>query len=194
MTAAGAAAPRPGELGRLRAVELDVRDDIRQGREPLARIMTAARALAAEEALVVRAPFEPRPLYAVLGRRGLTHWTECLAPDDWRVWFHRAAAPAAAAAGVSAATVTAAPAGPAASTAVTADAVATLDVRGLEPPLPMVRVLERLDTLAPGGSLTVLHERRPMFLYLQLDARGFHHETDEPAPGLVRIVIRREPG
>jgi hypothetical protein len=32
-----------------------------------------------------------------------------------------------------------------------------------------------------------------MFLYPQLDARGFLHETDEPEPGLVRIVIRRPP-
>jgi tRNA 2-thiouridine synthesizing protein A len=56
----------------------------------------------------------------------------------------------------------------------------------------MVRVLEHLDTLEPGASLTVLHERRPMFLYPQLDERGFQHETDEPEPGLVRIVLRKE--
>jgi uncharacterized protein (DUF2249 family) len=55
----------------------------------------------------------------------------------------------------------------------------------------MVRVLERLDTLRPGDTLTVLHERRPMFLYPQLDARGFRHETDETEAGVVRIVIRR---
>ena len=30
-----------------------------------------------------------------------------------------------------------------------------------------------------------------MFLYPQLDERGFVHETDEPEPGLVRIRIRR---
>jgi tRNA 2-thiouridine synthesizing protein A len=69
----------------------------------------------------------------------------------------------------------------------------SLDVRGLEPPLPMVRVLERLETLAPGGRLVVLHERRPMFLYPQLEARGFRHATDEPSPGVVRIVIERPP-
>jgi len=67
----------------------------------------------------------------------------------------------------------------------------TLDVRGLEPPLPMVRVLERVEALEPGGVLTVLHDRRPVFLYPQLDKRGARHETDEPQPGLVRIVIRK---
>lgn len=169
--------PRPVELDRLRVVEVDVRDDIRRGEEPFARIMAAVKAVGPAEALVIRAPFEPVPLYDVLGRRGLAYWTEQGAPDDWRVWFYRgASAPAAAAA----------PVAPAA----TGEA-ATLDVRGLEPPLPMVRVLERLDTLEPGGVLTVLHERRPLFLYPQLDERGFHHETDEPEPGLVRIVIRR---
>ena len=66
----------------------------------------------------------------------------------------------------------------------------TVDVRGLEPPLPMVRVLEALDRLPEGGELTVLHERRPLLLYPQLDDRGFVHETDEPAAGLVRIRIR----
>jgi hypothetical protein len=48
-----------------------------------------------------------------------------------------------------------------------------------------------LDTLGPGQTLEVLHDRRPVFLYPQLDDRGFLHQTDEPAAGLVRIVIRR---
>ena len=67
----------------------------------------------------------------------------------------------------------------------------TLDVRGLEPPQPMVAVLERLETLAPGETLTVIHDRRPIFLYPQLDERGFTHRTDEAEPGVIRIVIER---
>jgi hypothetical protein len=39
----------------------------------------------------------------------------------------------------------------------------------------------------------VRHDRRPIFLYPQLEERGFAHVTDEPEPGLVRIVIRRRP-
>lgn len=148
-------------------VQLDVRADIARGEEPFARIMAAVKALGPDDALVLRVPFEPVPLYDVLGRRGLTHRTERHAADDWSVWFWReegAAAPAGA---------------------------LTLDVRDLQPPQPMVLVLERLDTLQPGETLEVLHDRRPLFLYPQLDARGFVHETDEPAQGLVRIRIRR---
>jgi uncharacterized protein (DUF2249 family) len=58
----------------------------------------------------------------------------------------------------------------------------------------MVRVLAALETLGPGQTLEVLHERRPMFLYPQLDDRGFVHQTEELGPGLVRIVIRRGGG
>jgi tRNA 2-thiouridine synthesizing protein A len=60
-----------------------------------------------------------------------------------------------------------------------------LDVRGLEPPEPMVRILARLDTMAPEQTLEVVHDRHPIFLYPQLDARGFAYETDEEAPGRV---------
>ena len=164
-----AADTRPAVLDRRRAVEVDVRDDLCGGREPFGRIMAAVQELGPDEVLVVRAPFEPKPLYAVLGGRGFAHWTERLGADDWRVWFHRHDASAEA----------------------EPDAATTLDVRGLEAPLPMLRVLEQLDTLTPGATLTVLHDRRPLFLYPQLDERGFHHVTDEPGPGLVRIVISR---
>jgi uncharacterized protein (DUF2249 family) len=164
------------EVAEARRVHLDVREDIRQGREPIARIMAAVKALGGDQVLVLRAPFEPIPLYNALGKRGFAHWTERRAPDDWSVWFYRDAAPRAE---PTPAPATAAPRG------------AVLDVRGLEPPLPMVRVLEEIDRLGPGALLEVLHDRRPMFLYPQLDDRGFVHETDEPEPGLVRIRIRR---
>ena len=64
-----------------------------------------------------------------------------------------------------------------------------LDVRGLEPPQPMLRVLEEIERLDPGARLEVHHDRRPLLLYPRLDDRGFRHETDEPEPGLVRIQI-----
>jgi uncharacterized protein (DUF2249 family) len=161
-----------------RVVGLDVREDIARGVEPFARIMGAVKGLAADEVLVVRAPFEPIPLYDVLGRRGFAHWTERHAAADWSAWFYRA--PAVPDAGGDAA----------GGARPTSPATATLDVRGLEPPQPMVRVLDRVSALAPGEELIVLHDRRPLFLYPQLDERGFVHETEEPAPGLVRIRIR----
>ncbi len=157
-----AGALRPAALDGLpegQRVDLDVREDLRRGNEPFSRIMAAVAALVPGQVLVLRAPFEPAPLYRVLGQRGFAHWTESRAADDWSVWIYP-------------------------------DRVG-LDVRGLEPPAPLVRVLETLDRLAPGQRLEVRHDRRPVFLYSQLEERGFVHETDAPEPGLVRIVIRR---
>src|SRR6266545_6791547 len=113
----------PGDIP-VGEVHLDVREDIRRGHEPFARIMAAVKALAADAALVLRAPFEPIPLYDVLGKRGFAHRVERRAPDDWSVTFYRSAAPRPEPAPV--------PATPARRRTV-------LDVRGLEPPQPMVR-------------------------------------------------------
>jgi uncharacterized protein (DUF2249 family) len=167
--------PRPAALAEVspaQRVSLDVRPVIGRGEEPFATIMAAAADLGADQILVVRTPFEPIPLYRALGRRGFAHWTERHADDDWSVWFYRGDSKAA-------------------SVQHGAAAGDTLDVRGLEPPQPMVAVLERLETLAPGETLTVVHDRRPTFLYPQLDDRGFTHRTDEPSPGVVRIMIGR---
>jgi uncharacterized protein (DUF2249 family) len=174
---------RPPALAALapeRQVHVDVRDDIRRGEEPFTKIMAAVKGLGPDAALVLRVPFEPIPLYDVLGKRGFSHWTECRDPGDWSVWFYHLG------------DLAAPPAPPGTGHApVAAAGTITIDVRGLEPPRPMVRVLEALDTLAPGQRLEVIHDRRPLFLYPQLEAQGFAHETEEPAPGLVRILIRR---
>lgn len=176
-----AAAPRPAALAGLpasRRVDLDVREDIRRGQEPFARIMAAVKALAPGQALVLRAPFEPIPLYDVLGKRGFRHWTERHADADWSVWFYRDVAEAG-------------PARPASASAAAGPDVLLIDVRGLEPPQPMVRVLEGVERLGRGQRLQVLHDRRPLFLYPQLEAQGLAHETEEIEPGLVRITIVR---
>jgi uncharacterized protein (DUF2249 family) len=188
------AAPRPAALAALaeaQVVRLDVREDIRRGDEPFARIMAAVKGLAPGQALVVRAPFEPVPLYDVLGRRGLAHWTERHAADDWSVWFYRPDAAPNAPGRAEPAGSDAPPAAGAPPAAAAAPRTVRIDVRGLEPPMPMVLVLERLERLEADEQLEVIHERRPLFLYPLLVERGFAHATDEPGPGTVRILIRR---
>jgi uncharacterized protein (DUF2249 family) len=186
---------RPAALDRLPEsgrVYLDVREDIRGGREPFARIMQAVDGLGPDGVLVLEAPFEPVPLYRVLSRRGYEHFVEQRAVDDWTVWFYRDPAQPDAAAGPAPVTPPAATSAPPAGTPTPPAGPVRLDVRGLEPPLPLVRVLEAVEALAPGQRLEVLHDRRPLFLYPQLEARGLRHSTDEPEPGLVRIAISRE--
>ena len=68
---------------------LDVRPDLAAGREPFSRIMEAAHAIPPGGILVLLAPFEPEPLYSVLGRQGFSHQTDDLADEGFRITFHR---------------------------------------------------------------------------------------------------------
>ncbi len=163
-------------------VDCDVREDLLAGREPLARILGAAAHLGEGQLLKIRAIFEPAPLYTVLGKKGLAHFTERLADDDWVVWFFRDAEGAARAA-------TLAPAD--ADDADDADDdVVVIDVRGLEPPEPMVRTLEALEALPRGKTLVQLNVRVPQFLIPKLAERGFVYEVREQSKDLVRLFIR----
>ncbi|HET9947766.1 MAG TPA: DUF2249 domain-containing protein [Longimicrobiales bacterium] len=193
-----AEAPRtaPAELERIPGalrVEVDVREDLRSGREPFSRIMAARRQVPPGGALRVRAIFEPVPLYAVMEKQGFDHFTEQLGPEDWSVWFYPAdsngqrepsgarvsAEPAAAVAAEDAADDD------------SGEGVVVLDVRGLEPPEPMMRTLSALESLPPGGTLVQLNVRVPQFLLPQLEERGFVYEIREQRPDLVRVIIHR---
>jgi hypothetical protein len=68
---------------------LDVRPDLERGDEPFVRILQTAERLQPGEAFVLIAPFEPQPLYGVLGGRGFTYETERVADDEWIVRFTR---------------------------------------------------------------------------------------------------------
>ena len=157
----GAAADmRPPALDRLSEtarVYLDVREDLREGREPFARIMAAVDALRARRRAGLAAPFEPVPLYRVLAR-GLRPLDGIRrGPGLARVVLSRGrdGRPG------GGAPVPPTPVGAAGAAPPGADSIVRLDVRGLEPPLPMVRVLEAVEVLAPGQRLEVLRHRRP---------------------------------
>ena len=51
-----------------------------------------------------------------------------------------------------------------------------LDVRGLEPPEPMVAILRLIDGGEIENVLIVHLDREPVFLYPELDERGWAHE------------------
>ncbi len=58
-----------------------------------------------------------------------------------------------------------------------------LDVRGLEPPQPMVRILGLIDSGEAGDVLIVHLDREPIFLYPELDDRGWSYEIVAAACG-----------
>ena len=65
-----------------------------------------------------------------------------------------------------------------------------LDVRGLEPPEPFLRIMQAL-TSAPDRPLRVLIHREPLPLYDVLAEQGFDHRTRPLEDGGFEIVIER---
>ena len=70
--------------------DLDVRELVLRGQEPLPVILELADALEPGRVLHIRSPFQPTPLYGVLGSRGFDHKFARFADDDWSSWFWRA--------------------------------------------------------------------------------------------------------
>jgi uncharacterized protein (DUF2249 family) len=172
-------------------VELDVRDDLRAGREPFSRIMAAVSTLADDRVLHLRTTFEPVPLYAVLGKRGFHHEAMADAADDWSVWFWRPAGDGAPAATDGRRIADGGRSGRAVDgDTASAPNVVELDVRGLEPPEPLLRTLEALESLPKGVTLVQVNTRVPQVLLPILAERGFAYEIDEGRPDVVLVRIR----
>ena len=66
-----------------------------------------------------------------------------------------------------------------------------LDVRGLQAPEPLVRILEALDVLPAGSVLRVLHHREPFPLYVALQEEGYQYRTEFVAGDRIEIMIWR---
>lgn len=165
--------------------DLDVRPILRDGGEPFGAIMQAVAALAPGQSLRLLATFKPIPLFQVLGQRGFEPSAREIGDGDWEVIFtpvgapvpepERVEPPAAAAGGDDA----------------WPEPVVELDNRELEPPEPLVRTLEGVETLEPGQTLAALLPREPVFLFEELEARGHQWRGATEPEGHYRVVIRR---
>ncbi len=190
--------PAPTHPANASVVELDVRDDLRMGREPFSSIMAAVGALRDGDVLLLRTIFEPVPLFAVLAKRGLTHESREDAPDNWRAWFWRStgAERELVAASTTRADSNAVTTSPSRESVPSADSPGDatthwLDVRGLEPPEPLIRTLAALETLPDGHALVHVNSRVPQLLFPMLAERGFACEVDESRADAVSVRIWR---
>lgn len=71
---------------------------------------------------------------------------------------------------------------------------AFLDNRGLEPPNPMIRTLEKLGELDEGDVLTIHNDRVPVYLLPQLQEIGATYEVSEQADGSAIVAITKGSG
>lgn len=199
--------------------DLDVRPILQSGGEPFSEIMGAISKTSPQGALRLRATFEPKPLFKVLGGKGWQHWVEYGNGDDWMVWFYQdngsassAEKPASAPAGakenqesdlspdfspnfskeLSSVISEVSKEFPEAPTRLTAKAhLWTLDVRELPPPEPMEMTLAVMDRMPKGVTLHQLNQRVPQFLLPLLPERGLTHKILKEEDNYVQIEFKQ---
>ncbi len=66
-----------------------------------------------------------------------------------------------------------------------------LDVRGLEPPEPLIRILDALESLPAGNTLRAHTDREPCHLFAEAEQRGFRHDCKEQPDGSWVTVLSR---
>ncbi len=103
-------------------VVLDVRPILVRGEEPFSHIQQSVNSLQPGQSLLLKAPFEPTPLYLYMRQQGFREEPRCLPSGLWEILFVPAdvALPA---------------------------STLELDLRDLEPPEPMQRALEAAASL-----------------------------------------------
>jgi uncharacterized protein (DUF2249 family) len=70
--------------------------------------------------------------------------------------------------------------------------VVELDNRGLNPPEPMMRILDALASLPEGGEVVARNDREPLFLYPMLQERGFTWQTEPRPEGWFQVRVWKD--
>lgn len=142
------------------AIALDVRPILARGVDPLSEILGTLGKLTPGSVLVITAPFRPRPLEALLGSKG--HAVSVF-PGEGNT--HSLLC-------------------------VIGGAPPVLDLRDLEPPEPLERVMAAVRALSPGEVFVAHLPRHPRWLIPHLARTGHPHEIVELADG--SAVLRVE--
>lgn len=160
-------------------IQLDVRPILASGGHPLTAIQQAVDCLQPGQALRLRAPFRPDPLFRLMEEKGFEAHVADLDGGGCEVLFvPREEAPAA---------VSAIP-----SPLTWPDPVELLDLTDAVPTHVGPRILEALDAMAEGDVVFVLLRQEPTFLYSDLTSRrhGWVGNYDQSGE-TYRILIRR---
>ncbi|MBK6730111.1 MAG: DUF2249 domain-containing protein [Bacteroidetes bacterium] len=167
-----------------KVVELDVRADIESGKDPLTLIMNAVKQLKQGQILKLINSFEPFPLIQLLGKQGFESHVETINDNLVYTYFYKQDGNEIKVVDPSKATE-----GWDEMMQHYAGKLETVDVRQLEMPLPMLTILEALDTLPNDNALYVIHKRIPVFLLPELTERKFEYRIKEVGDGEVYLLI-----
>ncbi|MCA0386865.1 MAG: DUF2249 domain-containing protein [Bacteroidetes bacterium] len=162
-------------------LKLDVRETLAGGVDPFHLIMDHISILKEGEVFHLLNSFEPMPLYTVLAKRGFDHYTEVL-DSVFHIYFFKPVDKGNASVDDNKT--------PSAQTE--RPDVIEMDVRDLEPPEPMIKILGKVRELDEKTILLVHHHREPMMLYEKLEEIGFQAVTTKINDNYYKVVISKK--
>ena len=167
-------------------VELDVRPILNAGKDPFNMILKQVKGLEARQTLKLINDFEPIPLIKLLGKQGFQSHSEIVDVTTYNTYFFKSD---------DVKLPDAKPLGSSddfeAKVKLFEGRTKTIDVRHLEMPLPMLTILDELESLPADQALYVNHKRIPVFLLPELEERKFEYRAKEIAEGDVKLFIFR---
>jgi uncharacterized protein (DUF2249 family) len=169
-------------------IDLDVRPVIEIGKDPLNAILEKVKSLKAGDVLKIINSFEPTPLIHLLGKQDFESYTEHVNQELVYTYFYKKSGDPL--------PVKEIKYGDSndwdAILARFNENLETIDVRHLEMPLPMHRILDSLQNLGAGKALFVYHKRIPVFLLPELEEQKFSYRIKEISDGEVHLLIYKD--
>ena len=170
-------------------VNFDVREILASGSDPLKQIQQKVKELTANQVLLIINNFEPVPLIKLLEKQGFESYVKHVDSETIETYFFKT--------NQTANTENISKAEAEITTSGDWEQMlkhfennlVDIDVRHLEMPMPMMTILEALETLPDNKALYVHHKRIPVFLLTELKDRNFEYRIREIQEGEVYLLI-----
>lgn len=172
---------------------LDARPFMEKGQEPLSKILELVAQMEPGDGLCVLNSFAPEPLVPLLRKKGL-EGTIVETEDGFEARFIRGKKTNRAISEDGINQSQSRPSAPVRGRSESARSVVLrINVVGLAPPEPMMKILSKLQEMRSSQCLYVYHEREPRFLFPHLAEQGYQYCISHKGPGDVRLLIGRRP-
>lgn len=172
-------------ISQLEKIELDVRPILESGVDPFKQIMSKLKTLNDSQALVIINKFEPIPLLNILKEKGYHYSTTRNSNDEVHTCIYK--------------TGERFYEEPKKEKSVKADfnqiqeryqsRLTEIDVRDLEMPMPMVKILEAIENISDNDALFVHHKKLPQYLIPELEKRNFQFVSKEIDESNIKLII-----
>jgi|YelNatPaOPRAMG01_1025707.scaffolds.fasta_scaffold09465_6 uncharacterized protein (DUF2249 family) len=172
-------------ISQAKIIELDVRPILEMGKDPFLDIMAKVKTVGDDEVLLLINSFEPVPLYSVLSKKGFEHKT-IKKESAFYIYFFKKQVSANTAANSSNEILREK------TSQHDYENIIEIDVRELEPPEPMIKILEILASVDEKTVLVVHHHREPLMLYQKLEERGYMAISNKINENYFKVIITKK--